>query len=420
MWLLSNESAAEVARVLRSPISPTAEQLQAFHARQRRTGTSAGSDESSILRIAGSVAEIRIEGVLMKEASFLMWLFGMAQTAYKDITAALAQAGSDPAIKSVALHVNSPGGKIDGLFDTLAAIQAFTKPISVQVEQACSAAYAIAAVAGKITATSVAASVGSIGIVASFVVDEEVVELTSTEAPEKRPDLTTEAGKAVVVKYLDAIHDLFVDAIAAGRDVTAKEVNAEYGRGSTLLAGEAKKRGMIDAIAKPQLRSVPGRAAASADEAHAQPRAVGDEQPSAGAEGAASTERKRMDLNTLRAQHPELLAEHAREVLAAERDRVGAHLTMGETSGDLRTALGAVRDGSAMTQTLMAQYMAAGMNRSDRRTRQEESDAAGEAVDGANPGTKKSSDANAEKPDLGDLVAAKMLEERGKKPKGDK
>ena len=46
-----------------------------------------------------------------------------------------------------------------------------------------------------------------------------------------------------------------------------------------------------------------------------------------------------MDLNTLKAQHPEAFAEHAKEVLATERDRVGAHLTMGETSGDLKTAM---------------------------------------------------------------------------------
>ena len=62
-----------------------------------------------------------------------------------------------------------------------------------------------------------------------------------------------------------------------------------------------------------------------------------------------------------------------------------------------------------LTQTLMAQYMAAGMNRSDRNARQQESDDAGKAVDAAKPTT--------EAPDLGDQVVAKMLAERGKTPK---
>lgn len=411
MWLLSNESALEVARVLRSPISPSAEQIKAFHARRGDgDGDPKASSDNSILKTAGSVAEIRIEGVLVKEPSLLMWLFGMEQTAYRDIVAALAQASSDPAIKSVVLRVNSPGGTVSGLFDTLAAVQSFDKPLSVQAEQACSAAYAIAAAAGKITATSVAANIGSIGVAASFFVDEDVVELTSTEAPDKRPDVTTPEGKAVVVKYLDAIHALFADAIATGRGITVAQVNEDYGRGATVLAADAKKRGMIDAIARPLLRAVPTRAAATADDETPQPEAAGDEKAtSAGAQGAASSERKGMDLNTLKAQHPAAFAEYAKEVLATERDRVGAHLTMGETSGDLKTAITAVKDGSPMTQTLMAQYMAAGMNRSDRNARQQETDAAGNATDAAQPTT--------EAPDLGDQVVAKMLAERGKAPK---
>jgi hypothetical protein len=43
---------------------------------------------------------------------------------------------------------------------------------------------------------------------------------------------------------------------------------------------------------------------------------------------------------------------------------------MGESSGDTKTAFAAIRDGSGMTATLKAQYMTAGMNRSDVSARQ--------------------------------------------------
>lgn len=120
-----------------------------------------------------------------------------------------------------------------------------------------------------------------------------------------------------------------------------------------------------------------------------------------------------MDLKALRAAHPELCAEletqSAAHAVTQERDRVGAHLTMGETSGDMKTALAAVREGSAMTQTLMAAYMAAGMNRSDRSARQTESNAAGEAVNGA------AAPVAASEGDVGDAAAKIMAERRGKK-----
>lgn len=66
---------------------------------------------------------------------------------------------------------------------------------------------------------------------------------------------------------------------------------------------------------------------------------------------------------------------------------------MGEASGDMKTAIGAVQDGSAMTATLQAKYMAAGMNRSDVQARQDD-DAEANAGDDANAGEEEA-EANA-------------------------
>jgi ClpP class serine protease len=147
--------------------------------------------------------------------------------------------------------IDSPGGQVDGLFETIAAIDAFKatgKPLKVRASNAQSAAYALAAAAGRIEATSPASSFGSIGVAAAFVVSDKVVSVTSTDAPNKRPDVATDAGRAIVREQLDAIHELFVGAIAKGRGTTAAAVNKEFGRGATVLAGEARRRGMIDAI----------------------------------------------------------------------------------------------------------------------------------------------------------------------------
>src|SRR5690606_155465 len=125
------------------------------------------------------------------------------------------------------------------------------KPISTRSAYAASAAFGIAANGGKIQAQTRVSEFGSIGVVQAFLVDEHVVEVTSTDAPKKRPDVTTDEGKAVVREELDPLHEEFVAAIArgrtrAGRETKPEEINASWGRGGMIIAEEAKRLGMID------------------------------------------------------------------------------------------------------------------------------------------------------------------------------
>jgi ClpP class serine protease len=343
--------------------TPSAELRSAFKA-ECSDVISADSSDGRVMQTAGGVAEIAVAGVLVKSPSFMMWLMGMQQTAYGDIINALAKASADASVKSVVLKTDSPGGSVDGLFETIAAIQAFDKPISAMCVKACSAAYAIAASTKSIVAASVASSFGSIGVAASIAVDDDVVDLTSTEAPEKRPDVTTPEGQAVVVRYLDAVHGLFADAIATGRKTTVEAVNKEYGRGSELLAADAMTRGMIDGIAGQKPRLVKTQKSASAE--------------SGGNQG------DPMDLKTLKAQHADVFEAAAGEGAKTERDRVTAHLTMASHGGEagLKLALAAIKSGDPLTMTLQAEYMTVALSERDIKNRQEESNTVSTATAG--------------------------------------
>lgn len=92
-----------------------------------------------------------------------------------------------------------------------------------------------------------------------------------------------------------------------------------------------------------------------------------------------------MDLATLRASHPEAFAAAVEEGVTKERDRVGAHLTMGAASGDMKTATAAIKEGKEMTASIQAEYMAAGMNRKDLKARKDD-DAEANAGDGTDTG----------------------------------
>jgi len=395
MWLLKEDlfKAMEAAR--RAGLTVTAAQC-VEHAKNSEPSAE-GIPRN--LKVAGDVAEIRVEGVLTKKPDFWSWLFGGGNTTYEQIQQALAICAADTSIKRVRFYVDSPGGHVDGLFDTLAAIDAFPKPKSVTAAFACSAAYAIAAVAGKIEATNEAVEVGSIGVAVRYVSysDVENIDITSTEAPDKRPDPKTEEGRAVIRKTLDDIHDLFVDAIAHGRGTTTDLVNANFGRGATLLAAEAKKRKMIDRIAKPALRAIEP----STDPAEPDP-------IESSAVSGGRTETIPMTIEELKKAHPELcsalLSEGEQAGVTKERKRVNAHLKLGTSSGDMKLAHDSIASGvSAMDEEVFAAYQSAAMNRRDQGNRQADSNAAGAALGGAKPAVE-----TAGEKDLGDRVADAM------------
>lgn len=312
------------------------------------------------LTVNGSEAQINIFGVLTSKPSYYARYYGGGNTTYSDITAAVQAADSDPRVKKITLFVDSPGGELTGLFETMDAIRAIKKPVkTIALGTMASAAYGIGAQASAgVYAKSRASMIGSVGIAyRAFVYDDEV-NIASTEAPKKRPDLKTEEGKAVVREELDALHGLFAEGIAAGRGVTVEKVNSDFGRGAVLLADDAKKAGMIDGILKKSVNN--------------------------GGKKAMSDDIK--TVKELKAAYPGLCEELVKEGEAQERDRVTAHLTMGKAFEAMDTALEAVENGAGMTATIQAKYQTAKVNKADRDDRTADANDTAEQTAGVKPG----------------------------------
>ncbi len=414
MWLINEEVGREIHLAWKAgAVSPDSQaQFLAFTREREATGG------SRILTVADNVAEIQIEGPLSDGPSFMSFLFGGGNTTFGEIRDALAAADADPAVKRAVLSIDSPGGTVAGLFETLDALRAFGKPLNVRATSALSAAFALAAVAnGKIEAVTPAAQFGSIGVVTTqFIFDDEVT-ITSTEAPDKAPDATTEEGLAVIQKRLDDIHGLFVEAIAAGRGTTVKAVNDDFGRGAVMLAREAKANGLIDKLPPKPRRQAGARAEDEPADPSDEPTTpvLLDIQPGDKpiAPAADATQRNPMNLEELKSAHPDIyktvfesgkasvdVDKAVDAAITKEHDRVGAHLKMGEESGDMKTAIEAIKNGDDMTQTLISTYMTHGMNRADRDERQTETDEAADAASGTSTETPDK--------DLGDHVADVM------------
>lgn len=319
--------------------------------------------QSEEMTVIDGVAHIMVTGVLTKSPDWFAMFFGGGNTVYGDIIEQLMRAEDSDKVDSVVLEIDSPGGQISGMFDVMDTIAAMDKPITAHVtDMAASAAYGIASQADSIIANNNTAIIGSVGVVRSAYLDKSIVNITSTEAPNKRPDLSTDEGIEAVRKELDEVHQQFAERIATGRSaasdttLSAEDVNKDFGRGGTMLAESALKAGMIDGISAS--RPVASNKAAK--------------QIETALCGGETKEAKLMNLKELQATHPDLYDEAVSVGVNQERDRTGAHLILGKQSGDLDTAIQAIEDGSEMTATLQAKYMAAGMSRKDQEARAEE------------------------------------------------
>lgn len=154
---------------------------------------------------------------------------------------------ADEKIKEIQLLIDSPGGSITGISDFAQLIKASDKPTAAfVVGEAASAAYWVASAADRIISTDTGL-VGSIGVVFRVGSDGEG-SIISSQSPDKRPDVKTKEGRAVVQALVDNLADIFVEAVAENRDTTVKDVLANFGKGGLLVASQALEVGMIDGI----------------------------------------------------------------------------------------------------------------------------------------------------------------------------
>lgn len=195
-------------------------------------------------------AIIPIFGVLTKNADngIIRFLAG-GGTSYQTIIKQIRAAEENPEVDSIEYLIDSPGGAVNGLFDAARAIRESSKPSTAVISgRAASGAYGLASQADKIVASNESDIVGSIGVVQSFFVSENIIDITSSNAPFKAPDPKSQEGFKAIQDQLNMMENHFINLIASGRNVTAEIIKSNYGRGGILTADIALSRGMIDEI----------------------------------------------------------------------------------------------------------------------------------------------------------------------------
>jgi ClpP class serine protease len=201
---------------------------------------------NAIYSLVGDTARISMTGPLT-QAGPSLWdkLLGFGGTSYRSITGALARAEADPAVKQIVLAVNSPGGDVSGVDQVWQAIKGGSKPCTAENRgMIASAAYWIASAAVKIKATSPSDEQGSIGIAIAAIDDSEYLQnlgikrvtITSKNAPNKRPDVSTKEGRSILQDRCDALERCFISRICEGRGIKTEHVEENFGRGGLMIA----------------------------------------------------------------------------------------------------------------------------------------------------------------------------------------
>lgn len=181
-----------------------------------------------------NIAVIPIQGSLVNRTLGLEAESGL--TSYSSLEKVLSQAVNDPHIEGIILDMDSPGGEAGGVFDLSDRLFELNqiKPIWAVVNDSCfSAAYALAASAGRVFVTRTA-GVGSIGVIAVHV-DQSVrdsqmgLHYSTIYAGAHKNDLNPHAplspqAQKQLQEEVNRLYALFTQTVADRRGLSVDDV----------------------------------------------------------------------------------------------------------------------------------------------------------------------------------------------------
>lgn len=213
-----------------------------------------GHEVARGLEVRDGVGVIHINGVISRYAGMFDDICGGTSTQMLAKSWTTAQERND--IHSVLLNFDSGGGEADGIheFSEMVFKARGNKPVIAYVGgSCCSAAYWMASAADEVILDATA-RVGSIGTVMSFRRskskddDTEIIEIVSSQSPNKRLDPGTTKGKAAYQSETDQLADIFIDRIARNMDVERDTVLTDFGQGGVLIGKTAVDKGMASRL----------------------------------------------------------------------------------------------------------------------------------------------------------------------------
>ncbi|WKD26595.1 S49 family peptidase [Halomonas sp. KG2] len=242
-WLITSEALDTVMAV--------ADRQGDVEALETRLGRSLDNTRSVTVR--DGVAVIPVTGPIFRYANLFTEISGATST--QVLATDFQTAFDDPAIKAIIPVFDTPGGEATGINELGDLIYNMRgrKPVVAYVSgMAASAGYWIASAADEVVVDDTA-QLGSVGVVLSLRKREDrpgekSYEIVSSNAPNKRPDLETEAGMAQLQARTDELASVFLYKVARNRGIPREEVNDRFRQGGIATGALAIEAGMADRL----------------------------------------------------------------------------------------------------------------------------------------------------------------------------
>lgn len=206
-------------------------------------------ENTRVVTMRDGIAVIPVTGPIMRYANMFTRISGATST--QELATDLQTALDDPKVKGIILNVDSPGGEANGineLGDMVFAARG-KKPIKAYGGgTVASASYWIGSSADELVIDDTAL-LGSIGVVVEVALreareGEKRYTITSSNAPNKRPNLETEEGRAELSKTIDALGEVFVAKVARNLGVNPDQVPAMGDHGGLKVGAAAVASGL--------------------------------------------------------------------------------------------------------------------------------------------------------------------------------
>ena len=210
-------------------------------------------DNTRSVTVRDGIAVIPVTGPIFRYANLFTEISGATST--QVLATDFQTAFDDPAIKAIIPVFDSPGGEATGINELGDLIYNMRgrKPVVAYVSgMAASAGYWIASAADEVVVDDTA-QLGSVGVVLNLVKREDrpgekSYEIVSSNAPNKRPDMETEAGRAQLQTRTDELANVFLDKVARNRGIAREEVNDRFRQGGIATGALAIEAGMADRL----------------------------------------------------------------------------------------------------------------------------------------------------------------------------
>ena len=206
-------------------------------------------DNTRAVTMRDGIAVIPVTGPIMRYANLFTRISGATST--QELATDLQTALDNPQVKGILLNMDSPGGEANGINELGDMIYAARgkKPIKAYAGGSlASGAYWLASAADEVVIDDTAL-VGSIGVVVEVAIRKAVdgekrYTITSSNAPNKRPDLETEEGRGEIAKSINALGEVFVAKVARNLGVDPEQVPAMGDHGGLRVGAAAVEAGL--------------------------------------------------------------------------------------------------------------------------------------------------------------------------------